>query len=441
MRLSTANHEILVSNAIQYFRAYENTELQVSARQVALLFGINRQTFQNRLKDKTQAHFTHGGQNKLLSPAQEAAVLSYARKQAYAGWPCTQYMIASSITYIRRQQNEDAPPPSKTWVKNFMKSHSGAFKKYKWKPMDRKRKAAQDKDEVIQWFKGYDDVRREYSIKAQDIWNFDESGFRTACPSGVDVWIPIEIEQVSLYLKKQKLENILTLKLFFNSPENRKLNTIIETISAVGESIPLYIIIKGRRRMDNWFNNNLDSDIIIDTSDSGYTNNSIGLSFLKHFIESTQSSSSSPYKLLLFDGHDSHDTEEFKQLAKSHNIIILKFPPHLTHLMQPLDVGCFQTYKYWHKMAVHQAIRNLELNYNTASFLRDFPSFREKTFTEKTIVHAFQKAGMWPSDVQVVLKRMKTYSDPKEPLPPLITDNNVFSTPKTISHSLKAATV
>ena len=249
MRLSTANHEILVSNAIQYFRAYENTELQVSARQVALLFGINRQTFQNRLKDKTQAHFTHGGQNKLLSPAQEAAVLSYARKQAYAGWPCTQYMIASSITYIRRQQNEDAPPPSKTWVKNFMKSHSGAFKKYKWKPMDRKRKAAQDKDEVIQWFKGYDDVRREYSIKAQDIWNFDESGFRTACPSGVDVWIPIEIEQVSLYLKKQKLENILTLKLFFNSPENRKLNTIIETVSAVGESIPPYIIIKGRRRM------------------------------------------------------------------------------------------------------------------------------------------------------------------------------------------------
>jgi hypothetical protein len=34
---------------------------------------------------------------------------------------------------------------------------------------------------------------------------------------------------------------------------------------------------------------------------------------------------------------------------------------------------------------------------------------------------------------------MKKYSNPQEPLPPLITDDNVFSTtPKTISHTLKA---
>jgi len=33
--------------------------------------------------------------------------------------------------------------------------------------------------------------------------------------------------------------------------ENLKLNTIIESISIVGETIPLYIIINGQRRMDN----------------------------------------------------------------------------------------------------------------------------------------------------------------------------------------------
>ncbi len=55
-----------------------------------------------------------------------------------------------------------------------------------------------------------------------------------------------------------------------------------------------------------------------------------------------------------------------------------------------------------------------------------------------TIVSAFRKAGMWPSDYNVVLKRMKQYQDPVEPLPTLITEENLLSTPKTISHSLRA---
>jgi hypothetical protein len=81
----------------------------------------------------------------------------------------------------------------------------------------------------------------------------------------------------------------------------------------------------------------------------------------------------------------------------------------------------------------------LELGYNTSSFLRDLPEFRQKTFTPKIIMSAFKKAGMWPPDVKVVLNGMKKYSDPVEPLPPLITDKNVLdSTPKSISHTLQA---
>jgi hypothetical protein len=44
--------------------------------------------------------------------------------------------------------------------------------------MEKKRRAAQDKYSVIQWFKEYDELRKKYNIKAQDIWNFNESGFR-----------------------------------------------------------------------------------------------------------------------------------------------------------------------------------------------------------------------------------------------------------------------
>ncbi len=98
--------------------------------------------------------------------------------------------------------------------------------------------------------------------------------------------------------------------------------------------------------MESWFNTSLDPDMIIDTSDSGYTNDVIGLQWLQHFITCTKASSSSKYKLLLYDGHGSHCTAEFEQLAFQNRIILCKFPPHLTHLLQPLDVGCFGTYKH-----------------------------------------------------------------------------------------------
>jgi len=101
-------------------------------------------------------------------------------------------------------------------------------------------------------------------------------------------------------------------------------------------------VTNGRRRMDNWFNSRLDPETVIDINDSMYTNNTIGISFLKHFIQETQSSSTSPYKLLLFDGVDSYETKEFRQLARSPNIILHRFPLYLVHLMQPLNVGCFQ---------------------------------------------------------------------------------------------------
>jgi len=113
------------------------------------------------------------------------------------------------------------------------------------------------------------------------------------------------------------------------------------------------------------------------------------------------------------------------------------FPPHLTHLMQPLDVGCFQTYKHFHKLAVHQAVRNMQLTYDYSCFLQDLPGIREKALTEKTIVSAWAKAGLFPLDPDMVLKKMKQYSDPEpdDELPPHY--ESFFQTPKTVRYSLK----
>jgi hypothetical protein len=38
-------------------------------------------------------------------------------------------------------------------------------------------------------------------------------------------------------------------------------------------------------------------------------------------------------------------TTEFYQYAIEHKIQLFALPPHLSHILQPLDVGCFQLLK------------------------------------------------------------------------------------------------
>ena len=169
--------------------------------------------------------------------------------------------------------------------------------------------------------------------------------------------------------------------------------------------------------MDAYFPEDLEDETVIDMTDSGYTNDEVALRWLQHFIKHTSASAESEYKMLLFDGHGSHTTSEFCKLATANNIILCQYPPHLTHLLQPLDVGVFQSYKHYHQKAVYKAIRTLQYEYNYACFLRDITSFRRKTFTESTICSAFQKSGMWPPSPEAVLRRMKKYQDPEPELP------------------------
>ena len=105
--------------------------------------------------------------------------------------------------------------------------------------------------------------------------------------------------------------------------------------------------------MQNWFNSGLESQTIFDISESGFTNDRISVSQLKHFIQCTNSSLTALKKLLLYNGYGLYNIEEFKELAQVNNITLYMFPPYLTYLMQLLDVGCFQTYKHFHKLAVY----------------------------------------------------------------------------------------
>jgi len=164
-------------------------------------------------------------------------------------------------------------------------------------------------------------------------------------------------------------------------------------------------------------------------SKNGFTTNALALRFLDHFIQHTNSGLDQPWKLLLVDNHGSHRAEEFAIKANANHIALLFLPPHLTHIMQPLDVGVFQPYKHWHYKAIQTALATMDFDYTIASFLRDIDGVRTLTFTKSIIKSAFRKAGMWPISLEVVQKAMKKFvqslkteqlkSTSQLPLPPI----------------------
>ena len=55
--------------------------------------------------------------------------------------------------------------------------------------------------------------------------------------------------------------------------------------------------------------------------------------------------------LLIFDGHLTHFSLEVIEKARREDITLLKLLPHVTDILQPLDVACFGPLKrMWEKV-------------------------------------------------------------------------------------------
>jgi hypothetical protein len=204
--------------------------------------------------------------------------------------------------------------------------------------------------------------------------------------------------------------------LYTATAEDRKSLTMIETIVADGTAIPPVMIIQGKQHMESWYSDKLEPGVRVVLSDSGYTNKEISLILLDHIILHTNAGMDKPCKVLLMDQHRSHMDPDFILKATAANIHPYPFPRHLTHILQPLDVGVFQPYKHWHSKAVQHAMRNLDLDYNIASFMRDLTEIRTETFKKGTIHSAFRNAGIWPISCKTAIAKIKVYSPPEAPV-------------------------
>ncbi|KZR98764.1 Uncharacterized protein APZ42_005670 [Daphnia magna] len=130
--------------------------------------------------------------------------------------------------------------------------------------------------------------------------------------------------------------------------------------------------------------------------DSGWMTGPKFFKALQHFHGYVKSSTTNPV-LLLLDNHSSHLDYQAVSFAKGNGIVILTFPPHCSHVLQPCDISVFGPFK-----------KSFGKNQN--DWLHTHPGERiaitniaqlsngpfQSTFTQINIISGFKASGIFP---------------------------------------------
>jgi Tc5 transposase DNA-binding domain/DDE superfamily endonuclease len=352
-----------------------------NARRTARDFDVPYRRLWRRWTSRTMSLVDNGGHNKALGKAQEAAICQYIDLLEAMGLPIREKTLPQTANDILRRHHEqsgaEGPPRqvSKMWAVRFLRRHPD-YKKRAMKPLSQLRKRAHDPEGIEKWFDGLRRVREERGILDEDIHNMDETGFRIGCG------------RAHMVITRSGNQ-----KQYLQDPDNRDYLTLIESISAAGISHAPMVILKSATIIERWVADSLPGNYILANSESGYTNDKLNLQWLYHFERTTRNSTHGGWR---------HFQPSFVLYAEEHNIILYSLPPHTSHLLQPLDVVCFQPYKHYHAEVIDNAVRTGDTRFSKIEFLHALHGIRTQTFKSSTIFSAFRKCGIVPYDSSMV---------------------------------------
>jgi hypothetical protein len=286
--------------------------------------------------------------------------------------------------------DRDAPLVGVNWASRFVKRRKELTTRFT-RRYDYKRALCEDPKLIRPWFELVRNTVAKYGILEEDFHNFDETGFMMGIISTTMV-----VTSSDRYGKPTLAQ-----------PGDREWVSVIQSINSRGEATPPFIIVAGQYHLSNWYEDSaLPQDWVISTTHNGWTTNEKGVEWIQHFEKHTKPRTQGAYRLLIMDGHESHHSTEFELFCKEHQIITLCMPSHSSHILQPLDVGCFGPLKKAYGREIEGLMRAGITHITKADFLPAFFTAFKSSMTEQNIQGAFRGAGLIPFDPKSVLSRL-----------------------------------
>lgn len=383
-------------------------------RQLARVYTIDRTTLSRRIDGRTSREDT-APKSRNLTLLEEEVIVREVLHLGSRGFPPKLCHIEDMANQLRTTRG--ASRVGKNWTSTFIKRQPDLTTRFT-RSYDYQRAKCEDPAIIQGWFDLVRNMVAKHGIQEEDIWNFDETGFMMGIISSTMV--------VTSSDGRGKAKLI--------QPGNREWATIIQAISSYGDSIPPFIILAGKNHLQSWYRDSpLPPDWTIAVSENGWTTNELGLEWIKHFDKHTRGRTKGAKRLLVLDGHKSHHSYEFEEYCKDSGIITLCMPAHSSHLLQPLDVGCFGPLKRAYGKEIEKLIRMHINHISKVEFLAAFKDAFYASFSEENVRGGFRGSGLVPFDPQSVISKLNVKL--RTPTPPGTSlgnaDSWVCKTPQT----------
>jgi hypothetical protein len=339
------------------------------------------------LNGRVNPEATHSGPPPTLSQEEEAHLTDHLKLMASCGYGYSRAEVvdmASEYAIFLGKRDKEHPFTLK-WFRLFMKRWP-ELKVLKPRGLEIQRAKATNKESVSVYYTELGNIMDKYDLKhkPERIYNVDEKGLSTSHkPPSVVASCESQPQAVT--------------------SGSRTLITVIGCGNAMGNSVPPFFVFPGLRMKSELLDgggHGVDGTV----TESGWSNSAVFKRYLEqHLLKYLPERCLDNPVLILYDGHKSHINLGLIDWAKSQNIILFVLPAHTSHVLQPLDVGCFGPFERIYSSVCHKFMRD-----NCGQSITRFNvcALGSKAYSQalspNNLQASFRRTGIYPYDPNAI---------------------------------------
>jgi len=311
-----------------------------------------------------------------FSEKQELQLILQCNQLASFGYFYGSSEVIDLAQNMARIENATKRLPSMAWYYKYFKKRHPDFSLKKQTKKEQPT-YTENLDKKIFYFNELEKAMDEIRVKdiAQNIWMLNETE------------VFLEDGNSSFQILNTKKD-----KINFVETEQSPSVTLINAISAVGETLPAYFLFKGQRASAELCANTPEATVF-KGDEKGWTNSLVLKDFLiKHFMFHN------PRRpvLLLYDGNSTHIPYSLIEDAKQEGIHLFVLPPNSGSIFIGFKKQLFANIEQWMATYPMEVLRKEDLPGIMCSTLTS-------ALTIDVVVSAFQKLGIFPFAPEVHL--------------------------------------